>query len=181
MRSNTQIIFERLVKGGFIMVDSSETKDLYLEIEENLEEYITYFKEIGYRIESGDGYFYFSRIGESRQTIEQKLRAFGKWVDYLDYLKAYDMTFSVGYQFRKASVLERISLDVELRDKTKRLFPKEKTYEDCVRVLIDELKDMNFIECVNETDETYKVTSAIRYAEDLVNMLTIYNEDEIPE
>lgn len=181
MRSNTQIIFERLVKGGFIMVDSSETKDLYLEIEENLEEYITYFKEIGYKIESGDGYFYFSRIGESKQTIEQKLRAFGKWVDYLDYLKAYDMTFSVGYQFRKASVLERISLDVELRDKTKRLFPKEKTYEDCVRVLIDELKDMNFIECVNETDETYKVTSAIRYAEDLVNMLTIYNEDEIPE
>lgn len=181
MQSNTQIIFERLVKGGFIMVDSSETKDLYLEIEENLEEYITYFEEIGYRIESGDGYFYFSRIGESRQTIEQKLRAFGKWVDYLDYLKAYDMTFSVGYQFRKASVLERISLDVELRDKTKRLFPKEKTYEDCVRVLIDELKDMNFIECVNETDETYKVTSAIRYAEDLVNMLTIYNEDEIPE
>lgn len=181
MRSNTQIIFERLVKGGFIMVDSSETKDLYLEIEENLEEYITYFQEIGYRIESGDGYFYFSRIGESKQTIEQKLRAFGKWVDYLDYLKAYDMTFSVGYQFRKASVLERISLDVELRDKTKRLFPKEKTYEDCVRVLIDELKDMNFIECVNETDETYKVTSAIRYAEDLVNMLTIYNEDEIPE
>lgn len=181
MRSNTQIIFERLVKGGFIMVDSSETKDLYLEIEENLEEYITYFQEIGYKIESGDGYFYFSRIGESRQTIEQKLRAFGKWVDYLDYLKAYDMTFSVGYQFRKASVLERISLDVELCDKTKRLFPKEKTYEDCVRVLIDELKDMNFIECVNETDETYKVTSAIRYAEDLVNMLTIYNEDEIPE
>lgn len=181
MRSNTQIIFERLVKGGFIMVDSSETKDLYLEIEENLEEYITYFKEIGYKIESGDGYFFFSRIGESRQTIEQKLRAFGKWVDYLDYLKAYDMTFSVGYQFRKASVLERISLDVELRDKTKRLFPKEKTYEDCVRVLIEELKDMNFIECVNETDETYKVTSAIRYAEDLVNMLTIYNEDEIPE
>lgn len=181
MRSKTQKIFERLVKGGFIMVDSSETKDLYLEIEENLEEYVTYFEEIGYKIESGDGYFYFSRIGESKQTIEQKLRAFGKWVDYLDYLKAYDMTFSVGYQFRKASILERISLDVELRDKTKRLFPKEKNNEENVRVLIEELKDMNFIECVNETDETYKVTSAIRYAEDLVNMLTIYNEDEIPE
>lgn len=181
MRSKTQKIFERLVKGGFIMVDSSETKDLYLEIEENLEEYVTYFEEIGYKIESGDGYFYFSRIGESKQTIEQKLRAFGKWVDYLDYLKAYDMTFSVGYQFRKASILERISLDVELRDKTKRLFPKEKNNEESVRVLIEELKDMNFIECVNETDETYKVTSAIRYAEDLVNMLTIYNEDEIPE
>ncbi len=41
MRSNTQIIFERLVKGGFIMVDSSETKDLYREIEENLEGDIT--------------------------------------------------------------------------------------------------------------------------------------------
>lgn len=181
MRSKTQKIFERLVKGGFIMVDSSDTKELYLEIDENLEEYTTYFEEIGFRIESGDGYFYFSRIGEGKQTIEQKLRSFGKWVDYLDYLKAYDSTFSVGYQFRKASILEHISVDVELRDKTKRLFSKEKNNEDSVQVLIDDLKDMNFIECVNETDETYKVTSAIRYAEDLVNMLTIYNEDEIPE
>ncbi len=181
MRNKTQVIFERLVKGGFIMIDSSETKDLYVELEENLEEYVAYFEEIGYKVESGDGYFYFSRIGEAKQTIEQKLRAFGKWVDYLDYLKAYDMTFSVGYQFRKASILERISLDVELRDKTKRLFPKERNNEDCICVLIDELKDMNFIECINESDETYKVTSAMRYAEELVNMLTIFNEDEIPE
>ncbi len=181
MRNKTQNIFERLIKGGFIMVDSSETKELYAEMEENLEEYIAYFEEIGYKVESGEGYFYFSKIGESKQRIEDKLRAFGQWVDCLDYLKAYDMAFSVGYQFRKATILERISLDVELRDKTKHLFPKERTNEDCVNKLIDELRGMNFIECINETDETYKVTSAIRYAEDLVNMLTISNEDEIPE
>ena len=60
MRSKTQVIFERLVKGGFIMADSSETKDLYVEIEENLDSYIDYFVEIGYKIESGDGYFYTS-------------------------------------------------------------------------------------------------------------------------
>lgn len=181
MRNKTQVIFERLSKGGFIMVDSVETRDLYTELEDNKEEYTAYFAEIGYRLDAGDGYFYFSRIGESKQSIEQKLRAFGQWVDYLDYLKAYDMAFSVGYQFRKASILERISLDVELRDKTKHLFPKEHTYEECVSSLLDALKNMGFAECINEADETYKVTSAIRYAEDLVNMLTIYNEDEIPE
>ena len=40
---------------------------------------------------------------------------------------------------------------------------------------------IGFAECINETDETYKVTSAFRYAEELVNMIQIANEDEIPE
>lgn len=38
-----------------------------------------------------------------------------------------------------------------------------------------------FAECISEQDETYKVTSAFNYAEELVNMIQIANEDEIPE
>ena len=34
---------------------------------------------------------------------------------------------------------------------------------------------------VSEQDETYKVTSAFHYAEELVNMIQIANEDETPE
>ena len=40
---------------------------------------------------------------------------------------------------------------------------------------------MGFAEIINEQDQTYKVTSAFRYAEEMVNIITIYNEDEIPE
>lgn len=41
--------------------------------------------------------------------------------------------------------------------------------------------NMGFAECISEQDETYKITSAFHYAEELVNMIQIANEDEVPE
>ena len=92
MRNNTQRIYERLSRGEFLSVDSADAsvRHLYEDIEENLEDYTEYFKEIGLQLESDNGYFYFSRIGEGKQTIEQKLDSFSKWLDYLDFLKCYN-------------------------------------------------------------------------------------------
>ena len=65
MRNNTQKIYERLSRGEFLSIDSADasTRHLYEDIEENYEDY---FKEIGLRLETGNGYFYFSRIGEGK-------------------------------------------------------------------------------------------------------------------
>ena len=99
MRNNTQKIYERLSKGEFLSVDSIDisTRHLFNDIEENLEDYTDYFKEIGLKLESGNGYFYFSRLGETKQTIEQKLESFSKWLDYLDFLKCYNQSFGAVY------------------------------------------------------------------------------------
>lgn len=43
------------------------------------------------------------------------------------------------------------------------------------------MQNMGFAECVSEQDETFKVTSAFRYVEELVEMIQMANEDEIPE
>lgn len=98
MRNNTQRIYERLSRGEFLSVDSADAsvRHLYEDIEENLEDYTEYFKEIGLQLESDNGYFYFSRIGEGKQTIEQKLDSFSKWLDYLDFLKCYNQSFAAG-------------------------------------------------------------------------------------
>ena len=89
MRNNTQRIYERLIRGEFLSVDSADNsiRHLYDDLEENFEDYADYFKEIGLQLEQGNGYFYFSRIGEGKQAIEQKLESFSKWLDYLDFLK----------------------------------------------------------------------------------------------
>ena len=73
MRNNTKRIYDRLSRGEFLSVYSADStvRHLYDDIEENLDDYADYFREIGLQLESGNGYFYFSRIGESRQTIEQ--------------------------------------------------------------------------------------------------------------
>lgn len=185
MRNNTQRIYERLSRGEFLSVDSidASTRHLYEDIEENLEDYTDYFREIGLQLEAGNGYFYFSRIGESKQSIEQKLDNFSKWLDYLDFLKCYNQSFTAGYQFRKSHMMEQISLDIEMKEKANHLFKKygAGSLVEIVNKLLQEMQSMGFAECVNELDETYKVTSAFRYVEELVDIIQIANEDEVPE
>ena len=185
MRNNTQRIYERLSRGEFLSVDSSDTsiRHLYEDIEENFDDYADFFKEIGLQLEAGNGYFYFSRIGEGKQSIEQKLESFSKWLDYLDFLKTYNQSFTAGYQFRKSHLIEQISLDIELKEKAGHLYKKYGvgSYLEIVNKLLQEMQSMGFAECISEQDETYKITSAFHYAEELVNMIQIANEDEIPE
>ena len=185
MRNNTQRIYERLSRGEFLSVDSIDAsiRHLYEDIEENLEDYTDYFREIGLQLEAGNGYFYFSRIGESKQSIEQKLDSFSKWLDYLDFLKCYNQSFTSGYQFRKSHLMEQISLDIEMKEKANHLFKKygAGSLVEIVNKLLQEMQSMGFAECVNELDETYKVTSAFRYVEELVDIIQIANEDEVPE
>lgn len=185
MRNNTKRIYDRLSRGEFLSVDSADStvRHLYDDIEENLDDYADYFREIGLQLESGNGYFYFSRIGESRQTIEQKLESFSKWLDYLDFLKCYNQSCTAGYQFRKSHLIEQISLDIELKEKANHLFRKYGAGSniEIVGKLLQEMQNMGFAECVSEPDETFKVTSAFRYVEELVEIIQIANEDEVPE
>lgn len=185
MRTNTQQIFERLSKGEFLSVDSSNQtiKHLFNDIEENYQDYYDYFNEIGFSLDGGVGYYYFSRINEKPQSIEQKLDSFTKWIDYLDFLKGYNQAFSAGYQFRKAQIVEQINLNVELKDKAVKLFKKygEGSNQEIVTKLLNEMVSIGFAELIGEQDETFKVTSAFNYAEELVNLIQIANEDEIPE
>ncbi|WP_373734287.1 condensin complex protein MksE [Bacteroides heparinolyticus] len=64
MRNNTQRIYERLNRGEFLSVDSSDTsiRHLYEDIEENFNDYADFFKEIGLQLEAGNGYFFFIAV-----------------------------------------------------------------------------------------------------------------------
>ena len=185
MRNNTQRIYERLSKGEFLAADSTDpvVRHLYDDLEENATDYADFFKEIGLHLEAGNGYFYFSRMSESRQTMEQKLESFARWLDYLDFLKCYNQSFTAGYQFRKSHLVEQISVDIELKEKTTHLFKKYNadSHLAIANKLLDEMQGMGFAECISPQDETYKVTSAFHYAEELVDMIQMANEDEIPE
>lgn len=183
MRTNTQQIYERLSRGTFLSVDSTdlEIKHLYDDVEDNYADYEVFFQELGLKLVAGDGYYYFARKQEGKLTMEQKLQSFAIWVDILDFLKTYDITFSTGFQFRVTHILERINLDIELHEKARKLYRKQQTNQEVADKLIQDLTTMGFIENINEQDGTYKVTAAFKYAEEMVNLITIYNEEETPE
>lgn len=182
MRNNTQRIYELLSKGDFLCYDSNvrEKRDFYRDLEENKSEYAEYFSELGLTLEEGEGYFCLCRTKEIKGGIENKIEALFKWVHIMSFLKTYNVVFSAGFLFRKSEILESINIDIELRDKARRLYPKL-TNQDIAKSLISDMVKFGCCELINELDDTYRMTSAFNYLERLVEILTMFNEENIPE
>ena len=180
----TEEIFNVLSKGGFISANSvsSVIKRYYDVLEEEFQTYYDYYKGIGFYLESGDGYFLFTRR-EAKVDLERKLESVMRWIDYLSFLKTYNPVFGAGFTFRPADIEVAISCNMELKDKAEKLFREKKVYAEIVDKLISELEKADVIELENEHDKTYKVLTAFRYMEELVDCITITEEaeDEIPE
>ena len=158
------------------------TKHYYDIIEETFGEYESYYKGIGFLLEGGNGYYFFSRE-EPRVDAVEKLSRFGKWIDKVDFLKTFNSTFGPGFTFRKSNILDRLSCDMELKDKSGKLYPDKKTFEEITDKLLDELEKIGFIELENEQEGTYKVSSAYNYIETLIDCLNLAEgaENEISE
>ena len=181
---HTKEIFQRLSRGQFISSNSvdRDIRTLYNDIEENQQEYTDYFSQIDFQLMGGDGYFYFSR-NEARQTLENKLQAFFKWIDYIDFLKTYDTTFGAGTQFRVSNLEGRMASDLELREKLGNLRIDETTNHDKIRRIADDMANLGFAELVNAADEEFQVTNAFNYLEQILMCFNINEDldDEIPE
>lgn len=85
---HTAAIFDYLQKGLFISSNSTneDVRDLYDIIDDDFEALSIYFAQIGYTLERGNEYFYFSRT-EPRVTLEQKILRAYYWIDVLDLFK----------------------------------------------------------------------------------------------
>lgn len=175
----TKEIFEILSRGGFICQDSARTenKRLYDYMEEHFEEYKAYYQGIGFVLEKGNGYFHFSRE-ESRAELARRLTTLGVWIDRLDFVKTFHGGFTAGCRFTPSSITEAIAADVELKEKARRLYEGSRSVKATIDQLIDDLLKAGFIELENEFEQRYRVTSAFHFLEDLVEMLTITEEEE---
>lgn len=176
----TKEIFDVLSRGGFISrnsVNVTRTR-IYDDIEENYDDYLHYFEGIGFVLEGGNGYYYFTRT-EARVDLIEKLSRFALWIDRIDFLKVYNSTFGEGFTFRKASIMVQMDNDVELKEKAVELYPDTQKLEDKVDRLVSDLDKQGYIELENELDGTYRVTSAFNYIEEMIECITIVeNSDE---
>lgn len=183
MLKSSKEIFEILSKGSFISVNSTDdaNRKYYDLIEDEFYSYKEYYEGVGFVLESGNGYFYFSRA-EQRVNMVDKLIRFCDWIDRLDFLKTFDMAFESGYVFTKSKILERISCDLELKEKTGKLYSDRKAHEEVVDKLVDDLLKMGFVEVENEMDGSIRVTAAFHYLEEMVNCLNVVEgADALPE
>lgn len=180
----TSEIFQRLSNGKFISSNSIDPmmRSLFLDLEENQQDYADYYAHIDFQLCAGDGYFYFARK-EPKVTVENKLIGLLPWIDNLDFLKAYDPGFDVGTQFNLAQMEVQLGANLELKDKLQNLYPEKVTNHDKLEALVASMVTTGFAEQVNEIDGLYQVTSAFHYIENIIDCINISEEvgDEIPE
>jgi Condensin complex protein MksE len=182
----TQEVFEILSKGQFISSNSSDERirKLFNAVEENYDELGSYFSEIGFTLERGDEYFYFSR-SESRTDLERKIESAYKWIDILDFFKAYDNGFGPGYRFSPSDILVKMNVDAVLKSKLAGLkrYTREEKYAEGIQRLIDLLCREGFAELENEVTHSYKILSSFSYLETLIMSIHIPEniQHEIPE
>lgn len=175
----TKEIFEILSKGGFISQNSisQQRAHLYDDIEDNFQEYQEYYEEIGFLLEGGNGYYYFSRT-EGKVELADKVQRLSGWINRVDFLKTFNSTFGSGFTFRKSNILEKFSSDIELKEKARHLYTELKTNEEKIDKLIGDLERQGFAELENDLDGTYKVTAAFHYIEELIDCLTIIETEQ---
>lgn len=185
-------IFEILSSGQFICSNSSDSRisKLYDIIDDgnNYEELYIYFSTIGFVLEKGDEFYYFSRKNEQKTDLERKLDAACKWIDILDFFKTFDNAFGSGYSLSPQEISVKIKVDAVLKSKAdglrKLLKMDDKTpYDELVTKVIDNLCKDGFAELETEVLKSYKILSSFKYLEELVTIINIPEEvqNEIPE
>jgi len=116
----TKEIFDILSKGGFISQNSisQQRTHLYDAIEDDFQKYQEYYQGIGFLLEGGNGYYYFSRT-ENKVELSEKVQRLALWIDRVDFLKTFNQAFGSGFTFRKSNILEKFSSDIELKEKAR--------------------------------------------------------------
>lgn len=176
----TADIFEILSKGSFICSNSVEDKNrkLYNVLDENFEDLATYFSSINFILEKGEEYFYFSR-NEERADMERKIEQAYRWIDILDFCKAFNNGFGPGFRFTPSDILVQVKMDASLKDKlaTIKRTGTESNNQERVDRVINELEKFGMVEMENELSNTYKVAASFKYLEQLI--LSIHISEEV--
>ncbi len=180
--AHTADIFDHLQKGLFINSNSCDEniREMYDETDDHFHALSLYFAQIGYTLERGNEYFYFSRT-EPRITLEQKIARAYYWIDILDLFKTYNETFGPGYRFQPEQILVEANINAMLQNKLdsirKHTSDKE-IRKDVLDNIIRQLVKDSFLELENEKNNVYKVMSSWHYLERLVESINIYDETE---
>lgn len=180
-------IFEVLSKGNFLNdgAGDSETRTLYSITERYFTELRDLYAQVGFYLESGEGYFYFSyphqNVSDSQN--EKKIESLYKWIDVLDFFKAHDSSFGPGYQFRKSELGNKegdrdLALSEKISGLKRQMKATDPSEQDIIEMVVKMSCDEGFLELVNGYEGVYKVLPSFSYLEKLVESINISPEIE---
>jgi hypothetical protein len=181
--SKTAEVFEVLSRGGFICSNSVRpgARDLYRYVEEREEGLAGTFSEVGYQLETGNNYYYFSRPAEDQQSRERKVTRALRWLDILAFFTTYRKDLCRGARITPHEIAAQLEINSALKDQLTglRRGAVSKNHAEQLDALFMELRREGFIELENETTQTWKLLDAWDYMEQLVMAVSISDEKEV--
>lgn len=178
----TAEIFDILSKGQFVCSNAidSQRRHLYKYIEENFDELEPKFREIGYQLEDGSNYYYFSRPNESNQNVESKIEKALRWLDILAFFTTFRKDLCRGARFQPYDILKQVEINLSLKEQLADLQKRTnlgKNYQEMLNDLIKEVQKEGFIDLENEMDQIWKILDSWDYMEKLVMAVNIQDDE----
>lgn len=176
----TREIFERLSRGNFICQNSPspEERRLFEICEENDERLSEYFSPIGFELDSGPGYFYFSRVLSETQ-IETRLDNILHLLDHIEMFLQHDEYFAVGWRGTPTALAEAATDNIVIKERIERI--RGVAGENLVRKCENIFKKMErdgYMALEDEYENRYVVLTSYAYLVDFFKGVEEVDHDE---
>lgn len=170
--SETNKIFSILSKGKFIS-EKGENEKYFKIIKDNFLQLKPYFLYIDFKLEFGNGYYFFSKNNVAEQEIERKLLQFEKFINILDLFNSLENKITIGTIFTIAKITAECEETPRLREKLNNMNIEGKTNDEKIKKIINELEKNAFIELYDKVDRKYLILDAYDYLNDIVFKIKI--------
>lgn len=138
------------------------------------------FADVGYRLEAGNNFYYFSKDREGQQSKERKISRALRWLDILAFFTTYRKDLCRGARLSPHEIAGLLDLNSSLKDQLAALQRGngKRNYAEQLDALFAELKKEGFIALENEAGQVWKILDAWDYMEQLVMAVNITEDDE---
>jgi len=177
-------VFEVLVAGKFICESSNDRKmkTLYSICEKNEVYLADYFINLGYILEKGDGYFFFSKDEEpSSDYYDNKIKNFLTMIPLVEFMLVYDNSFGVGAKISIKQMALSLEKKMDLKDRLDKMNRHKSRLSDieACESIMKEFAKMGYAEVFDEYSRIYKIVDSYAYLENFIDSIReIANEEE---
>lgn len=176
----TEEIFEELRLGHFLVRNDPNRarRRLYHECEENSELLASYFRPLGYILNQGNGYFFFSKSLQ-RAQMEKKVGKILDMIDLIALFMEFDSSFDIGWRGAPSSLKESAEDNIVLKDRIDRIKGvRGDTMQTKCKDAFEKMRDNGYMAIENEENETYLVLDSYAY---IYTFLNAIKEDQTDE
>lgn len=175
-------LFARLCRGTNRLLSKNGPDgdaDLYRQMEEPDVETAcrTFFAVLGFRLQKGDGCYYFTTDEEPQANVESKLEKMIRLVRLLDFLSTHIEHFSEGVIFSAATLATKCHGDAKA-ERFLQETGKGTNFSDRIANLLQSLVSQGYLSEYDPARQEFRVLSAIHYLFEFADRIQIHDTAE---